>query len=443
MAIVYVDQIAPTGPQNGSNQSYTLPQAPSPASSLNLWLNGQLLTQTVDYFIAGSTITYLTYHPIPTDVQLVSYRYGTGPGPTPTPTPASSPYPMNTFTELYKELTGEISSLPDLIAGRIINRAWKRINDFRMWSWQVISNGQLFVPAVISVGGCTVTFNSTLVVMDSAATAALNAVAFGNPPLASPILGVGYQIKLGTSGNGLNAPTGPNYTIVAWDGAGNLTIDAPYGQQSGAGMNYQVLKCFYAAPFLPVTSTGVDGQFARYMSVTNLLDGYTITGRSLYFSQEELNRIDPQRGGQGDAYIMSMLQANSLGQPVYEMYPNPVNPTTMQANYTSKAPLLTMTTRLPQVSYALDDTVSFLAKSFAGQWAGANVGRFKELAQTNWVWYVNQMQEEWRKSMILCVREDDEIMPSPKPFVYNGGFTFPLGGEFLQSHDISSIIPSM
>jgi hypothetical protein len=331
-----------------------------------------------------------------------------------------------TFQQLYKELTGEVSSLPDPQAQRCINRAWKRINDYRMWSWQVISNAQLFVPPVISVGTCSVTFNSTAVVMDAAATTALNAVVFGNPPLASPVLGVGYQIRLGTSNTGLSAPVGPNYTIVAWDGAGHLTIDAPYGQATGSGLNYQVLKCFYAAPFLPVTSTGPDGQFARYLSIVNLLDGYAITGKQLYFSQEELNRIDPQRGGQGDSYILSLYGTNTMGQPVYEMYPNPVNPTTYQVNMVSKGPLLTMTTQLPQVSYALDDAVTFQAKSFAGQWALANAGRIKE---------------EYKNSMRLCIKEDDEIMPSPKPFVYNGGFSFPLGGEFLQSHDLSSILP--
>jgi hypothetical protein len=347
-----------------------------------------------------------------------------------------------TFQELYKELTGEIPALPDPMASRLINRAWKRVNDYRLWSWQIVANAQLFVPAVISVGTCSVTFNSTAVVMDTAATAALNQVAFGNPPLASPVLGVGYQIKLGASPDALGAPMGPNYTITAWDGAGNLTIDAPYGGQTTTGLNYQVLKSYYAAPFLPVTSTGPDGQFARFMSVTNLLDGYAITGRQLYFSQEELNRIDPQRGGQGDAYILSLLQANSLGQPVYEMYPNPVNPATYQANMATKGPLLTMTTQLPQVSYALDDTVTFQAKCFAGQWALANSTRFKDLGGVNWVVYCQMMEEEYKKSLRLCIKEDDEIMPSPKPFVYNGGFSFPLGGEFLQSHDISSILPS-
>lgn len=361
---------------------------------------------------------------------------------------STNTYPLLTFQQLYKELTGEITPLPDPMAARLINRAWKRVNDYRMWSWQIISNAQLFVPAVVSVGTCTVTFDSTSVVMDAHATAALLPLVAGNPPLASPVLGVGYQIRLGTSGQTLAAPIGPNYTIVSFvnnspsAGLSTITIDAPYGQSSGIGLNYQVGKFFYAAPFLPTTAMTNDGQFSRYLSIVNLLNGYAITGRSLYFSQEDLNRIDPQRGGQGDAYIIAYLARNSLGQPVYEMYPNPVNTAnTYQANYVSKGPLLTMSTQLPQVSYALDDAVTFLAKKFAGEWALANTPRFKELQGTNWVTYIQLMDTEWKDSLRLCIREDDEIMPSPKPFVFNGGFSFPLGGEFLQSHDISSILP--
>jgi hypothetical protein len=361
---------------------------------------------------------------------------------------STNTYPLLTFQQLYKELTGEITPLPDPMAARLINRAWKRVNDYRMWSWQIISNAQLFVPAVVSVGTCSVTFDSTSVVMDANATAALLPLVGGNPPLASPILGVGYQIRLGTSGQTLAAPIGPNYTIVSFAnntpsaGLSTITIDAPYGQSSGTGINYQIGKFFYAAPFLPTTAMTTDGQFSRYLSIVNLLNGYAITGRQLYFSQEELNRIDPQRGGQGDAYIIAYLARNSLGQPVYEMYPNPVDTqNTYQANYVSKGPLLTMSMQLPQVSYALDDCVTFLAKKFAGEWALANTPRFKELQGTNWVTYVQMMDAEWKDSNRLCIREDDEIMPSPKPFVFNGGFSFPLGGEFLQSHDISSILP--
>lgn len=358
----------------------------------------------------------------------------------------ANPYPLLTFQQLYKEITGEVSPLPDLQAMRLVNRAWKWINDYRMWSWQQVSNAQLTIPIVISAGSVTVTYQSTAVVADSGAAAAINAyITSGQqPPLYSPVLGVGMQIRLGSAQyEALASPIGPNYTIINWDaGTKTLTIDAPYGQSTAVGASYQILKAFYAAPFLPVTATTTDVQFSRFLSVTDYMDGYTIAGRQLYFSQEELNRIDPQRGGQGDAYVIAYLAHNSQGQPVYELYPNPVNPNTLVVNYVSKGPLLTMNTGLPNVSYALDDAVIFRAKALAGQWALANVGRYpKELGQVNWVAYIAAQKQEFKETFIQCIKEDDEIMPSPKPFVYNGGYSFPLGGEFLQSHDISSILP--
>ena len=82
MALIFVDQITPTGVQDGSNQTFTLPQAPNPASSLQVWLNGTLQQQSVDYTLSGATYTYLFAVPEPAAAQLVSYRYdGTGVAP--------------------------------------------------------------------------------------------------------------------------------------------------------------------------------------------------------------------------------------------------------------------------------------------------------------------------------------------------------------------------
>ena len=53
------DSEVPSGTINGSNVTFTLANAPSPASSLQLFLNGLLQTAGgVDYTLSGSTITY-------------------------------------------------------------------------------------------------------------------------------------------------------------------------------------------------------------------------------------------------------------------------------------------------------------------------------------------------------------------------------------------------
>lgn len=49
----------PTGTINGSNTSFTLAHTPSPATSLILTINGQVMTPTEDYTISGNTITMI------------------------------------------------------------------------------------------------------------------------------------------------------------------------------------------------------------------------------------------------------------------------------------------------------------------------------------------------------------------------------------------------
>jgi len=53
----------PAGTIDGTNATFTLTQAPNPPAELQLYLDNTLLIQGLDYSIAGSTITMLTYIP--------------------------------------------------------------------------------------------------------------------------------------------------------------------------------------------------------------------------------------------------------------------------------------------------------------------------------------------------------------------------------------------
>lgn len=79
-SVVFVDGATPTGAINGTNASFTLASAPSPATSLNLFRNGLLLRQSVDYTISGSTVTMASGSiPASGDVVQAWYRLaGTG-----------------------------------------------------------------------------------------------------------------------------------------------------------------------------------------------------------------------------------------------------------------------------------------------------------------------------------------------------------------------------
>ena len=70
----YIDEELPTGTVNGVNKVFSTSIAPSPGSSVYVFLNGQLMTPTVDYALSGGTVTFVTAPGIG-DVLLISYRY--------------------------------------------------------------------------------------------------------------------------------------------------------------------------------------------------------------------------------------------------------------------------------------------------------------------------------------------------------------------------------
>jgi hypothetical protein len=345
------------------------------------------------------------------------------------------------FNDMVAELVGTVPRMSALHAQQVLQRSWRRVRDERqLWSFHFVADAQLYCPYAIYAGAVSPTFNSKIVRVDREAAAAFNAVAMANPPLAHPVLGIGRQIRIGTT-NGLSTPTGPNYNLVAWDTVSQLTLDRPYGEFTAINSPYQVLKVYYAPPARPpFENLGPDLGFIRYQSLTNRLQGYSIFGPNLYWNQAQLNAIDPQRGGQGDSYICANYTRNSLGQPVMELYPNPVNFATYGATYWSRWPDVSPEVDLPTMPYELSDAVMFEAKCLASDWALANVNTFPELQNTNWVGYRQTQMAEYKISLRNCFKNDDELQPLI-PFRQGQGFMFPLGGQFLQSHDVTSMLP--
>ena len=116
--------------------------------------------------------------------------------------------PASPLMEMVAELVGTVPRMSALHARQIINRVWRRIRDSRQWSFQFVGQAQLYVPDAVCAGCVNVSFGCPFVTVNPVAAAALNCVAMSIPPLASPILGVGRQIRIG-SVNGLSTPTGP------------------------------------------------------------------------------------------------------------------------------------------------------------------------------------------------------------------------------------------
>jgi hypothetical protein len=77
LATLYSDSETPAGAVNGTNTAFTLLYAPSPAGSLDLYLNGLLMTQGTDYALTTNSITFFLHStPQTGDLVIASYRYG-------------------------------------------------------------------------------------------------------------------------------------------------------------------------------------------------------------------------------------------------------------------------------------------------------------------------------------------------------------------------------
>ncbi len=73
---LYSDGETPSGTLNGTNAAFTLQYAPSPAGSLDLYRNGLLMSQGLDYILTGNMIEFfLLSTPQPGDIVVASYRY--------------------------------------------------------------------------------------------------------------------------------------------------------------------------------------------------------------------------------------------------------------------------------------------------------------------------------------------------------------------------------
>lgn len=71
----FVDAESPSGAMDGANAAFTLASAPAPSSSLEMFRNGLLLKQGIDYTVSANTVTFTASAiPQPADVLVASYR---------------------------------------------------------------------------------------------------------------------------------------------------------------------------------------------------------------------------------------------------------------------------------------------------------------------------------------------------------------------------------
>src|SRR5215472_19201456 len=139
------------------------------------------------------------------------------------------------FIDMQTELRGSVPKFPISLAPTLINRAWKRIRESQLWSFNMIEFAWSS-PAVVTQGAVTITQGSPNVTFDATATAALNASV-----LATPVsLITQRQLRVGTSGI---------YNIIAFNSStGAAILDRPWFDLPGTAVGYQVYQVYYVPP---------------------------------------------------------------------------------------------------------------------------------------------------------------------------------------------------
>jgi len=113
----FVDLETPTGLIDGSNLVFTLSATPNPSSSLELYRNGIRLSPTVDYTLAGNTVTFVSgAQPQTGDIVRATYRTG-----------IFGTAPHNLLSELHTDTIAENVQRGDLIVGQGSPVKWMRL----------------------------------------------------------------------------------------------------------------------------------------------------------------------------------------------------------------------------------------------------------------------------------------------------------------------------
>jgi hypothetical protein len=333
--------------------------------------------------------------------------------------------PLDAFAQ---ELIGLYPGLTILPARILINRAWQDIRDEGLWSF-LTAEDAVVAPLAVIAGTVTTTLGSSIVTGDANAAAAWTPLALANPPLASPNIGVGRQFRVGAGQ--------PVYNIVGYNGTNQITLDRLYTESTnvGAGQIYQIYKAYYAVPqFNGVTD------FLRYLTITNVNFAYSIVGKFLSFNREQLDRMDPQRGSFGDAYVLGSYKVDpNTFAPVHELWPNPTDGCTYMRLYQRRGQPMTPAGVTPVVDYPPTLSPSLLmarAEYQTSLWAVKNLNRYPDLKGINWFSVRREALVQYKDELVKQRRQDMEIFKNTWILPKGQYLGFPVDAAFIQSHDV-------
>lgn len=260
--------------------------------------------------------------------------------------------------DMSSELAEAIPALDRIYAKTLVKRAFRVVRDANLWSFQ-LAQGGFSTPNVTTSGSISIPggIGSNQIVGDAASSAAWQALPLYFQPPFQQIRATGYSI----------------YSIISADyGTLNppfatLTLDRPFVDplKNYTGVGYQMFQAYIAAPV----------GFKRWLNIADMFNCWPM---DVWTSRRTANMIDPARLYTSNPICVFGLGADqrgagtptpssTLGQQLFELYPNPSTAISYQTYYVGNGPDLINNS--DEVPYPItQDVVLEKAKTYAYEW---------------------------------------------------------------------------
>jgi hypothetical protein len=230
--------------------------------------------------------------------------------------------------DMTSEITELVPAMSRVRAKRLVNRAWKIVQDSCLWSFQ-LGQGGFSTPNITTGGSISATLGSNQIVGDAVATAAWSALPLYWAPTLQQIRAQGFSI----------------YSVIAFDTTtnapfGTLTLDRPFVDPLPffTGVGYQMFQAYIPAP----------PRFKRWLNIADMFNCWPL---DIWTPRRTVDLSDPARLytsnpsmalglGQDLRGAGTPNQSATFGQQLYELYPNPQTQISYQTYYVAEAPYL-------------------------------------------------------------------------------------------------------
>lgn len=288
------------------------------------------------------------------------------------------------------ELRGSVPKIPYAYTKTLIQRAWRDVREANLWSFNLLESA-FASPAVVTTGTVTLVQGTPNVTFDVTAIAALNA-----SQLALPTSLI-TQRQLRTAIGGL-------YNIITMNfGTGAATLDRPFMDVGGAGLNYQVYQAYYPAPVQ---------DFLGFLSVRNQ---NMFIDLDLDTTRAQIDAWDPQRSWYQFPTRMVPFATDTrpgsatLNYRLFELWGQAVAPFTYQCySMRSGVPLVNPGDTLPP--NIDEELVVARARVRAYEWAEANKDMVPRSTGPDFKFLMGQAESIYKDLLIKYRRQDREFI---------------------------------